>query len=107
MQVSRREAARALMVLRRTQRRTWARRRRRLRPHRGAGPGTIDGTTSCRTTVDHGTIESIRRHLLDDRNWVSIERIEAAQARMEVGDMPSADVVAEMMVRRAICDRLS
>jgi hypothetical protein len=107
MQVSRREAARALMVLRRTQRRTWARRRRRLRPHRGAGPGTIDRTTSCRTTVDHGTIESIRRHLLDDRNWVSIERIEAAQARMKAGDMPSADVVAEMMVRRAICDRLS
>jgi hypothetical protein len=95
------------MVLRRTQRRTWARRRRRLRPHRGAGPRTIDRTTSGRTTVDHGTIEAIRRHLLDDRNWVSIERIEAAQARMKAGDMPSADVVAEMMLRRAICDRLS
>jgi hypothetical protein len=107
MQVSRREAARAIMVLRRTERRTWARRRRRLRPHRAAGPATIDRTTSCRTTVDHGTVESIRRHLLDDRNWVSIERIEAAQARLEAGDEPSADAVAEMMVRRAICDGLS
>lgn len=95
------------MVLPRAQRRTWARRRRRLRPHRGTCPGAIDRTTSCRTTVDHATIESIRRHLLDDRNWVSIERIEAAQARLGAGEEPSADAVAEMMVRRAICDRLS
>ena len=94
------------MILRRTQRRTWARRRRRLRPHRGGARGRVDRTTSCRTTVDHSTIESIHRHLLDDRNWVSIERIEAARARLEAGEEPSADVVAEMMVRRAICDRL-
>jgi hypothetical protein len=107
MQVSHREAARALMILRRTQRRTWARRRRRLRPHRGGAAGTVDHTISCRTTVDGGTIESIHRHLLDDRNWIRIERVEAAQARLEAGDRPSADVVAEMMVRRAICDRLS
>jgi hypothetical protein len=107
MQVSRREAARALMILRRSQRRTWARRRRRPRPHRGGASGTVDRATSCRTTVDHSTIESIHRHLLDDRNWVSIERVEAAQARLEAGDEPSAGVVAEMMVRRAICDRLS
>jgi hypothetical protein len=107
MQVSRREAAQALMVLRRTQRRTWARRHRRLRPHRGGGPGTVDRTTSCRTTVDHTTIESIHRQLLDDRNWVSIERIEAAQARLAAGEEPAAEVVAEMMVRRAICDCLS
>jgi hypothetical protein len=107
MQVSHREAARALMILRRTQRRTWARRRRRLQPHRGGAAGTVDRTISCRTTVDHGTIESIHRHLLDDRNWIRIERVEAAQARLEAGDEPSADVVAEMMVRRVICDRLS
>jgi hypothetical protein len=107
MQVPRQEAARALMILRRTQRRTWARRRRRLRPHRGGAPGMVDRTISCRTTVDHGTVESIHRHLLDDRNWISIERIEAAQARLEAAAEPSADVVAEMMVRRAICDRLS
>jgi hypothetical protein len=106
MQVSRREAARALMILRRTQRRTSARRRRRLRPHRGGAPGT-DPSTSCRTTVDHSTIESIHRHLLDDRNWVSIERTGAAQARLVAGEGPSAAVVADMMVRRAICDRLS
>ena len=106
MQVTHREAARALMILRRTQRRTWAR-RRRLRPHRGGAAGTVDRTISCRTTVDIGTIESIHRHLLDDRNWIRIERVEAAQARLQAGDEPSADVVAEMMVRRALCDRLS
>jgi hypothetical protein len=107
MQVSHREAARALMILRRTQRRRSARRRRRLRPHRGGASGAVDRTIGCRTTVDHGTIESVHRHLLDDRNWIRIERVEAAQARLEVGEGPSAEVVAEMMVRRAICDRLS
>jgi hypothetical protein len=106
MQVSHREAARALMILRRTQRRTSARRRRRLRPHRGGASGTVDRTISCRTSVDHGTIESVHRHLLDDRNWIRIERVEAAQARLEVGEEPPAEVVAEMIVRRAICDRL-
>ena len=64
-------------------------------------------TISCRTTVDHGTFESLHRRLLDDRNWIRIERVEAAQARLEAGDEPSAEVVAEMMMRRAICDRLS
>jgi hypothetical protein len=107
MQVSRREAARALMILRRTQRRTLARRRRRLRPHRGGAAGTVDRSVSCRTTVDRCTIESLHRLLLDDRNWISIERVEAAQARVQAGEEPSANVVAEMMVRRAICDRLS
>lgn len=107
MQVSRREAARALMILRRTQRRTSARRRRRLRPHRGGAAGTVDRSVSCRTTVDRRTIESLHRLLLDDRNWISIERVEAAQARVQAGEEPAADVVAEMMVRRAICDRLS
>jgi hypothetical protein len=107
MQVSHREAARALMILSRTQRRTSSRRRRRLRPHRGGAPGTVDRAISCGTTVDHGTIESIHRHLLDDRNWIRIEWVQAAQARLEAGDEPSAEVVAEMMMRRAICDRLS
>ena len=107
MQVSRREAARALMILRRTQRRTWARRRRRLRPHRGAVAGMLDRTTSCRMAVDLSTIESVHQHLLDDRNWVSIERVDAAQARLEAGDEPSPEAVAEMMVRRAICDCLT
>lgn len=107
MQVSRREAGRALMMLRRTQPRTSARRRRRPRPHRGGAPGSVDRTISCRTTVDQTTIESIHRHLLDDRNWISIGRVEAAQARLAAGHAPSADVVAEMMLRRAICDRLS
>jgi hypothetical protein len=107
MQVSRREAARALIILGRTQRRRWARRRRRARPHRGGAPGSVERTISCRTAIDLGTIESIHRHLLDDRNWISIGRVEAARARLAAGHEPSADVVAEMMLRRAICDRLS
>jgi hypothetical protein len=107
MQVSHREAARALMILRRTQRRRLARRRRRLRPHRGGAAGAVDRSVGCRTTVDRNTIESLHRLLLDDRNWISIERVEAAQARVHAGEEPSANVVAEMMVRRAICDRLS
>ena len=102
MQVSRREATRALMILRRTQRRTWARRRRRLRSHLDVPRPTIDPTTAHRATV-----ERLRRGLLDDRNWVSIERIQAARARLEAGEEPTSDVVAEMIVRRAICDRLS
>jgi hypothetical protein len=107
MQVSRREAAQALMILRRTQRRTWARRRRRVRPHRGASSTAIDLTTGHRFRVDVATVESLRRHLLDDRNWVGIERIRASRARLQAREEPSADVVAEMIVRRAICDRLS
>jgi hypothetical protein len=107
MQVSRREAARALMILRRTQRRTLARRRRRLRPHRAGAIGTVDRSASCRTTVDRSTIESLHQLLLDDGNWISVERVEAAQARVHASEEPSADVVAEMMVRRTICDRLS
>jgi len=90
------------MILRRSQRRTWARRRRRLRPHRGVPPTTIDLTTALLASV-----AELRRGLLDDRNWVSIERIQAARARVEAGEEPSSDVVAEMIVRRAICDRLS
>jgi hypothetical protein len=107
MQVSRGEAGRALMILRRTQRRTLAGRGRCLRSPRGGGDGAVDRSVSCRTTVDRSTIESLHRHLLDDRSWISIERVEAAQARVQAGEEPSANVVAEMMVRRAICDRLS
>jgi hypothetical protein len=102
MQVSRREAAQALMVLRHTQRRTAGRRRRRLRPLWRHSPSTVDPST-----IDRRTIDDVYRRLLDDRNWVSIERIEAARARLEAGEEPSSDVVAEMIVRRAICDRLT
>ena len=102
MQVSHREATQALMILRRTQRRTWARRRRRLRSHLDVPRPTIDLPAAHRATI-----ERLRRGLLDDRNWVSIERIQAARAQLEAGEEPTSDVVAEMIVRRAICDRLS
>jgi hypothetical protein len=91
MQVTRREASRALAVLRRTQRHVLARRRRRARPRRGVSPTTID----C--ALD----------LLDERRWIRIELVSAARDRLAEGDEPSADVVAEMLVRRAICDQLN
>jgi hypothetical protein len=107
MQVSRREAARALLILRRGQRRTWARRRRRVRPHRASTHVAVDRATVFPIPVDGSTIELAHRRLLDDGNWVSIQRIQEARDRLDAGDAPSPDVIAEMIVRRAICDRLS
>jgi len=91
MQVTRREASRALAVLRRTQRHTLARRRRRARPRRGVSPTTIDSALD----------------LLDERRWIRIEVVSAARDRLAGGDEPSADDVATMLVRRAICDQLN
>jgi hypothetical protein len=107
MQVSRREAARALLILRRGQRRTWARRRRRVRPRRASTHVAIDRATTYLTPVDDSTIELAHRRLLDDGNWVSIQRIQEARVRLDEGEAPSSEVIAEMIVRRAICDRLS
>ncbi|HYZ99408.1 MAG TPA: hypothetical protein VE575_11695 [Acidimicrobiales bacterium] len=130
--MSRREAARALSELRRDHRRTqrrvqrrraWSRRvPRRRRPRQGVSPLTIDAAldaasgTSDVSAAHDGTSDAdggtddvaaaARARLLDERTWVSLERIEAARARMEAGEEPSGDVVAEMIVRRAICDRL-
>jgi hypothetical protein len=52
------------------------------------------------------TVDAALR-LLDERSWISIGRVTAAQARLDAGEEPSPDAVAEMLVRRAICDRLT
>lgn len=92
MQVSRREASRALAVLRRAQRHTVARRRRRRgHPSRGVSPLTVDAAVG----------------LADRSGRVRGEQVAAARARLAAGHDPSPEAVAEMMIRRAICDRLS
>ncbi len=97
MQVTRREASRAIATLRRTQRQTLARRRRRARPRRGLSPTKGVSPSTIDTALD----------LLDESRWIRIELVSAARERLADGDEPSADEVADMLVRRAICDQLS
>lgn len=100
MQVASTQAARAFAALRASRRRAGSRRRRdqapqrrgRARPGRavGLGPATID-----RALVQVEAMPRVRR-----------ERVVAARRRLVAGEHPTADEVAEMIVRRAICDRL-
>lgn len=98
MQVASSQAARAFAALRASRRRAASRRRRdqgragRVRPGRavGIGPTTID----CALRQ----IEALPE--------VRPERVVAARRRLTAGDHPSADEVADMIVRRSVCDRL-
>ena len=89
MQVSRRQAALALDVVRRRHRRASSRRHHRGRPVARPAPRVIDLVVR---TVDGQDLR--------------IELVQAASARRAAGEWPSADEVAEMALRRAACDRL-
>jgi hypothetical protein len=90
MQVSRRQAARALDAMRRTQRRASARRRRVRRPVPGPGPRTVE--------------RAMRR--IDRLPATRVELVAAASARRDRGERVPADAIADAALRRAACDRL-
>jgi hypothetical protein len=90
MQVSGSQASRALDAMRRTRRRGAVRRRRWRRPVAAAAPAPV---------------ELVLRNLAD-LPTTRVEVIQAASGRLAAGQLPSADAVAEMALRRAICDRL-
>jgi hypothetical protein len=91
MQVSRRQAARALDAMRRTQRRASVRRRRARRPVAGASPRTVERVL-CR---------------IDDLPATRVEVVAEASARRGRGERIPADQIADAALRRAVCDRLS
>ncbi|HEY8525487.1 MAG TPA: hypothetical protein VIL48_11015 [Acidimicrobiales bacterium] len=96
MQVASTQAARAFAALRAGRRRAASRRRRRgatrVRPGRAIGLGP---TTLERAVRSVEAQPRLRR-----------ERVVDARRRLDAGDHPSADEVADMIVRRAVCDRL-
>jgi hypothetical protein len=86
MQVSRRQAARAIDAVRRSQRRASTRRRRARHPVPGVRPVTIDRALA--------RIEAAPR--------VRVEVVAAASARLAAGDRPSADAIAAAALRHGI-----
>lgn len=90
MQVSADQTARVIDTLRRRPRPA-RRRRRAVGPPRGVAPTTID--------------RAIARVAAQPR--VRAGRVSAARARVRAGDHPPPEVVAESVLRRSICDRLS
>jgi hypothetical protein len=91
MQVSRRQAARALDAMRRTQRRASARRRRaRRRPAVAVRPWTMDRV--------------LRR--VADLPDIRIEVVADARSRHARGERVPAEAIADAALRRAACDRL-
>jgi hypothetical protein len=90
-QAWRAQAVKAAVTSERARRHASARRRYRVRPVRGVSPLTIDA--------------AVRR--IDALPRVRADRVAAARHRISAGVHPSADEVAEMILRRVICDRLS
>jgi hypothetical protein len=92
MQVSRRQAALALDVVRRRHRRAPVRIRRR----RSRRPVSLPSPVFVDLVV----------RVADDQPPLRIELVEAASARRAAGEWPSAYEVADMALRRAACDRV-
>jgi len=92
MQVSRRQAALAIDVVRRRHRRATGRHRHPVRRGPGVRPSPV-------------TIDLVLREI-EGLGPVRIELVEAASARRAAGEWPTPDEIADMAVRRAVCDRL-
>jgi hypothetical protein len=90
MQVATTQAAKALAALRVSRRRGASRRRRQTRPVHPASPRAIDGALAR----------------IDGLPAVRAGHVAAARARLDGGDVPSADEVVDMLVRRSVCDSL-
>jgi len=86
MQVSRRQAARAMDAVRRSHLRASARRRRARRPVPGVRPATID--------------RALARVEAEPR--VRVEVVAAASARLAAGQRPSADAIAAAALRHGV-----
>jgi hypothetical protein len=86
MQVASSQAAKAFAALRAGRRRGAVRRR----PRRLIAPTTLDAALAA----------------IDDLPEVRDDPVAAARWRLEQGRQPSAEVVADMVVRRAVVDQL-
>ena len=92
MQVSRRQAALALDVVRRRHRRATGRHRHQVRRGPGSRPSPV-------------VVDLVLREV-EGVGPVRIELVQAASARRAAGEWPTADEVADMALRRAVCDRV-
>jgi hypothetical protein len=90
MQVATTQAAKALAALRVSRRRGASRRRRQARPVQLASPWAID--------------RALAR--IDGLPAVRAGHVAAARARLDEGEVPSAEDVVDMLVRRSVCDGL-
>ena len=98
MQVSRRQAAVALNAVRRRHRRVTRRRRheRGHAPEISRGPGIRPSPVLIDLVLQE----------LEGQGPVRIKLVAEATARRDADEWPTADEVAEMALRRAVCDRL-
>jgi hypothetical protein len=94
MQVSRRQAALALNAVRRRHRRAIGRHRHPIQVRRGPG-----------IKISPHVLDLVIREV-DGQGPVRIDLVRAASARRDAGEWPTADEVADMTLRRAVCDRL-
>lgn len=90
MQVASSQAARAFAALR-AGRRRGAARRRRVRPTSAVSPRTLDRALT----------------VVGETPLVRPGAVAKARHRAMRGERPTGDQVAEMVVRRSICDRLN
>jgi hypothetical protein len=102
MRVARSQAARALDAVRRRHRRAPVRGRLRRPPrrprHAGSGAAAVHSVSPL--TID------LALRTIGDQPPVRVGLVEAASARLDAGDRPSAEAVADMAIRRATCDLL-
>ena len=98
MQVSRRQAAVALDAVRRRHRRATGRHRHESRraPEIRRGPGIRPSPLLIDLVL----------HELQGQGPVRIKLVAEATARRDADEWPTADEIAEMALRRAVCDRL-
>jgi hypothetical protein len=90
MQVASSQAARAFAALRASRRRGAVRRRRRARPARLVSPVTLDLALAT----------------IDDLPPTQEGRVADARHSVARGHRPAAAEVADMVVRRSVCDQL-
>jgi len=94
MQVSRRQAALALDAVRRRHRRAFGRPRHQIQVQRRPG-----------VKISPYVLDLVLQEV-EGQGPVRIDLVRAASARRDADEWPTADEVADMAVRRAVCDRL-
>jgi hypothetical protein len=94
MQVSRRQAALTLEAVRRRHRRAVGRPRHQIQVRRGPG-----------VKISPNVLDLVIREV-EGQGPVRIDLVRAASARRDAGEWPTADEVADMTLRRAVCDRV-
>jgi hypothetical protein len=96
MQVSRRQAALALDAVRRRHRRAIGKHRHPIQIQIRRRPGV---------RISPYVLDLVLKEV-EGQGPVRIDLVDAASARRDAGEWPTADEVAEMTLRRAVCDRL-